>query len=833
MANLLRFTLAAAAVVVALACLATAVTAEEQHCSAPDQCGAAAPCKEASPPTRALATEAKADAAEFEVFVSMSPNVHSDNTARLQRSLAVQQIKFTALPSGSALNSKATKELLAARTPATVVMFLNGNDFIFAAEKQEILTKFADAKSKILFSAQRNCDILCDKAWPTVAEEPLAPLYLDSTAVIGTAGDLTALLEKFGPGDARQNLSKLYLEDANSGIKLDTGCAIFQNLKYMGDDVDDGYISIEMVKVGNNKTDPRVFNEVSRTHPAVVRGAGNVKLLDQIGNYVPLAWNIESGCIECKEHNACINVTAPGADVPHIFVDFAVESLSPFLDAVLQNFAKQSYPKKKMTVRFSIEHGSFAVKYKEHIANWTTAHKSDYADVTVHVEDGLSALNARLSAFTAFEATAATHILRFSSLSFLTEPTTIARLVNMKRHVAGVVITRIGKLFSNVWGSILGDFASQCRDESESCSLWKEQGECENNGKFMAASCPLSCGLCQEPGAAADVNYKRSFDYGDIISQEKLGIWNVPFAYSLLLIDRFAAAHLVAVMKSTASSSSAADKALAAERNPFVIDVQVCFWLHQGEFGVFVSNELQFGDLIDATGFDSTKLHPDIFLLENNWRPWSDQYIHANYSADYNLSFVKDSFDGSKMCWDIYNFPLVNDRFCDELVALSEQYGKWSGADKYGGLPNEDERLSGGYEPVPTQDIHFRQKGMDFAQTWYYILKFFINPVVEQAYPGYSIDGRQTLDFIVKYRPDGQPFLRPHHDASTISVNVALNHIGLDFEGGGTRFLRQNCTILTNKKGYALFHPGRLTHQHEGLYVTKGTRYILVSFVDQ
>jgi hypothetical protein len=24
--------------------------------------------------------------------------------------------------------------------------------------------------------------------------------------------------------------------------------------------------------------------------------------------------------------------------------------------------------------------------------------------------------------------------------------------------------------------------------------------------------------------------------------------------------------------------------------------------------------------------------------------------------------------------------------------------------------------LSGGYEPVPTQDIHFTQKGMDFAQ---------------------------------------------------------------------------------------------------------------------
>jgi hypothetical protein len=29
-----------------------------------------------------------------------------------------------------------------------------------------------------------------------------------------------------------------------------------------------------------------------------------------------------------------------------------------------------------------------------------------------------------------------------------------------------------------------------------------------------------------------------------------------------------------------------------------------------------------------------------------------------------------------------------------------------------------------------------------------------------------------------------------------------------------------------------MMHPGRLTHLHEGLRVTKGTRYIQISFVD-
>jgi hypothetical protein len=60
-----------------------------------------------------------------------------------------------------------------------------------------------------------------------------------------------------------------------------------------------------------------------------------------------------------------------------------------------------------------------------------------------------------------------------------------------------------------------------------------------------------------------------------------------------------------------------------------------------------------------------------------------------------------------------------------------------------------------------------------------------------------------------RYQPEGQPFLRKHHDASTFSLNVALNRIGVDFEGGGTHFTRQNCTVLDNQMGHALIHPGR------------------------
>ena len=51
------------------------------------------------------------------------------------------------------------------------------------------------------------------------------------------------------------------------------------------------------------------------------------------------------------------------------------------------------------------------------------------------------------------------------------------------------------------------------------------------------------------------------------------------------------------------------------------------------------------------------------------------------------------------------------------------------------------------------------------------------------------------------------------------------------FQGGGTRFLRYNCEAHS-KKGWMVMHPGRLTHWHEGLPTTNGTRYIMVCFVD-
>ena len=38
------------------------------------------------------------------------------------------------------------------------------------------------------------------------------------------------------------------------------------------------------------------------------------------------------------------------------------------------------------------------------------------------------------------------------------------------------------------------------------------------------------------------------------------------------------------------------------------------------------------------------------------------------------------------------------------------------------------------------------------------------------------------MNFVVKYWPEGQSSLRPHHDSSTFTINVALTRRGIDYE---------------------------------------------------
>ena len=81
--------------------------------------------------------------------------------------------------------------------------------------------------------------------------------------------------------------------------------------------------------------------------------------------------------------------------------------------------------------------------------------------------------------------------------------------------------------------------------------------------------------------------------------------------------------------------------------------------------------------------------------------------------------------------------------------------------------------------------------------------------------------------FVVKYSHNAQNHLGMHRDGSFISFGLLLSDV-CDFEGGGTYF---DDGITSNlERGDILIHSGLI--KHSGLPISKGTRYVLVGFVN-
>ncbi|XP_017561290.1 procollagen-lysine,2-oxoglutarate 5-dioxygenase 1 isoform X2 [Pygocentrus nattereri] len=304
---------------------------------------------------------------------------------------------------------------------------------------------------------------------------------------------------------------------------------------------------------------------------------------------------------------------------------------------------------------------------------------------------------------------------------------------------------------------------------------------------------------------SADGYYARSEDYVDIVQGRRVGIWNVPYVSQVYLVS-------ADVLRSELKADDLFHSATLDADMAFCSKVR-----DQGVF-MFVTNMHTFGRVLSTENYQMNHLHNDLWQIFENPVDWEERYIHENYSK-----IMKDNIVETP-CPDVYWFPVFTEVACKHLVEEMENFGQWSG----GG--NVDNRIQGGYENVPTIDIHMNQ--INYEKEWHKFLLEYIAPVTEKMFPGYYTRCTSYLNFVVRYKPDEQPSLAPHHDASTFTINIALNSRGIDYQGGGCRFLRYNCSIRAPRKGWALMHPGRLTHYHEGLPTTAGVRYIAVSFVD-
>jgi hypothetical protein len=118
-----------------------------------------------------------------------------------------------------------------------------------------------------------------------------------------------------------------------------------------------------------------------------------------------------------------------------------------------------------------------------------------------------------------------------------------------------------------------------------------------------------------------------------------------------MLMTSQAGQALLNASRAAAVSSDASDVVMRSETvGLFAMWLQTSRWLRQAGALVGVSNEHEFGLLMDASDYDHDKLFPDMYMLENNRNLWREKYLSPEYSATVPKLAV-DSYDETRMCW--------------------------------------------------------------------------------------------------------------------------------------------------------------------------------------
>ncbi|XP_060737829.1 procollagen-lysine,2-oxoglutarate 5-dioxygenase 1 isoform X1 [Tachysurus vachellii] len=674
-----------------------------------------------------------------------------------------------------------------------IILFVDSYDVIFSSGPKELLKKFQQTKHKVVFSAET-------LIWPDRHLEDKHPhvregkRFLGAGGFIGYAQNIKNMVSDWsGKDDDSDQLfyTKLYINTEKRksiNITLDSKCRLFQNLYGALDEV--------VLKFENGRA--RARNVLYDTLPVIVHGNGPTKLqVNYLGNYIPRVWTFETGCTVCQEDLRPLSGLKE-SEYPSVVIGIFIQQPTPFLTVFFERLLRLQYPKNRLQLFISNQEPH----HEQHVHAFLQNHEAEYQAVKlIGPNEGVDHVTSRNIGFDMCrDDIECEYFFSMDADVVLKNEDMLKILIELNKPFIAPMMSKPGRLWSNFWGAL-----------------------------------------------SADGYYARSEDYVDIVQGRRVGIWNVPYVSQVYLLR-------ADILR---NELKAPDLFQSASLDP---DMAFCSRVRDQGVFMFVTNMHTYGRILNTENYQTNHLHNDLWQIFDNPEDWKERYIHPNYSRTLNDNLIETP------CPDVYWFPIFTNVACDQIIEEMENFGQWSG----GG--NVDTRIQGGYENVPTIDIHMNQ--INFEKEWHKFLLEYIAPVTEKMFPGYytkctsylnfvvrykpdeqplltphhdastftinialnskDVDYQAQFDlaFVVRYKPDEQPSLRPHHDASTFTINLALNQVGIDFEGGGCRFLRYDCSIQAPRKGWALMHPGRLTHYHEGLPTTAGVRYIAVSFVD-
>ena len=183
----------------------------------------------------------------------------------------------------------------------------------------------------------------------------------------------------------------------------------------------------------------------------------------------------------------------------------------------------------------------------------------------------------------------------------------------------------------------------------------------------------------------------------------------------------------------------------------------------------------------------------------------------------------------------IYMFNLFTPEFCEKLIEEAEFQGGWeTGIDDESGLSGfgimkldpkllESARVENEKDTTLSLAAFPSLGSNTLTKTVIDTNKRHVAPMIKKLWRSFSVE-RFDAPYLLKYEPGKVEKMNLHYDLETVAMIVYLN---TEYEGGGTYFPRWKLHVQPNKPGQAAMWPGGVSHEHIGMPITGGVRYIL------
>lgn len=110
------------------------------------------------------------------------------------------------------------------------------------------------------------------------------------------------------------------------------------------------------------------------------------------------------------------------------------------------------------------------------------------------------------------------------------------------------------------------------------------------------------------------------------------------------------------------------------------------------------------------------------------------------------------------------------------------------------------------------------------------ILNTYMRPLSRMLFPEVMGFDTQTFGFSIYYEPNTDSSIRPHTDASAVTLNINLNLPGEEFTGSQVDFYHPytgDIKSLTFKPGTAMLHRGNIAHAAKPITSGERTNFVL------